>query len=115
MANDGKYKRLYPERAVAPLRDYARILVRQMQDQGEPDDGLTDALELLETQGFPEDEPLLLLRGQDVLAADTVRFYADAVRRAGAFGGAAENVAAIGDLEAHADRMATWIPRRLPD
>jgi len=32
---------------------------------------------------IPEDEPVFLLRGQDVLASDTIYFWADAAEKAG--------------------------------
>jgi len=96
--NDSKYGRLYPERAVASLRNRA---------EGERDRLLkggnlagaslwTDVLDLLESEGFPPDEPLFLLRGQDIAAPDTVRFYYDR-------------------LDALGDAMERWQPRKLPD
>lgn len=110
MANDRKYHRLYPERAVAPLRDLARDLLEAAGDWAQ----MVDALSALE-DGFPPDEPLFLLRGQDQLAADIVRHYADAVQIEDAFGGLEKNATVIEHLHDHADRMERWRPRKLPD
>jgi len=116
--NDNKYGRLYPERAVAPARKALRSARKFCGgDAGNPSiiREIDAALIDLEGLGFPEDEPLFLLRGQDALAGDVVRFYTDSVRRYIAFGGVTENGAVIAHLEAHADRMDLWQPRKLPD
>lgn len=112
--NDNKYVRLYPERAVAPLRTTARRLldlfavndlpVAFVELETELDRSLND----LEDEGFPPDEPLFLLRGQDKLAHDAVRFYADLCA-----GQDAEIDA--DDIVEFADRMMAWEPRKLPD
>ncbi len=110
MSNDSKYERLYPERAVAPLRKLAErwlTWASRMDAKGAAE--LSGVLNDLETLGFPADEPLFLLRGQDVLAADAVRFYAELVMETG-------NEALDADaLIAFADRMRRWTPRKLPD
>ena len=109
--NDSKYRRLYPERAVAPAR---KILQEMVDEFGGPGalPSVTEALAALDELGFPEDEPLLLLRGQDELAAQTVMYYAQTAAQRGAFGG---NRDTIVQLESHAERMRKWRPRRLPD
>lgn len=119
MANDNKYVRLYPERAVAPIRDALKGIIADGPGLGATTSVAVamEALQDLERLGFPPDEPLLLLRGQDTLAPDTVRFYAERVYRAGAFGGkgSPQFNNALVHLEAHADAMERWQPRKLPD
>ena len=60
---------------------------------------------------IPEDEPVFLIRGQDILAPDTLRAYANAARQAGRKD--------IADLTFdHANRMVEWQRARknkLPD
>ena len=106
--NDSKYLRLYPERAVAP----ARKILQEFVDEFPGLSSVIAALAALDELGFPEDEPLLLLRGQDELAAQTVMYYAQTAAQRGAFGG---NRDTIVQLESHAERMRKWRPRRLPD
>ncbi len=103
MSNDEKYGRLYPERAVAKARTaLARLAPQSAKCQ--------EALEDLDRLSFPPDEPLFLLRGQDVLAPDTVRFY---------MGIAADRLAPIAKQHDHlydfALDMEAWTPRKLPD
>ena len=103
---ESKYGEVYPERAVAPLRDIVRQLLK--------DDGTVKIEEVeaafnkLFELGFPPDEPLFLLRGQDELAPDTVRFYADLVE-------ARDADLDIDLLIESANRMQRWEPRKLPD
>ena len=117
--NDSKYGRLYPERAVLSLRNRAEnerdALLRGGNLAGAS--LWTDVLDLLESEGFPEDEPLFLLRGQDVLAPWALRHYAGDIATSEAFGGklSPSQVDAIHHLEEFADRMAAWEPRKLPD
>ena len=79
MANDNKYVRLYPERAVAPLRAATSVLLemltgeRSTADRPEYITLAKLALIDLDELGFPPDEPLFLLRGQDTLAPEIVR------------------------------------------
>lgn len=108
--NDSKYGRLYPERAVAPLRKLVEQELTLCQEGGNYDEATAWAgcLASLDELGFPPDEPLFLLRGQDVLAPEIVRAYADEVKREPC------------DLDAQhildfADRMEAWEPRKLPD
>lgn len=108
--NDSKYGRLYPERAVAPLRDLAFSLINDGRLGMDTHTRLRDAVTDLHRLGFPPDEPLFLLRGQDVLAPDTVRFY---------MGIAADRLAPVAKQHDHlydfALDMEAWEPRKLPD
>ncbi len=117
--NDSKYVRLYPERAVAPAR-------AALESQGHVPGPFAehprfdcqgcDALAALDALGFPPDEPLLLLRGQDVLAPDVVRAYAEQiVLMEGAFGEPDQAASVIEHIREVADRMERWTPRKLPD
>ena len=73
-----------------------------------------DALETLDDLGFPPDEPLFLLRGQDRLAPDMVRQYIRLVEsEEGAFSG--NRQAVINHLYEFLNRMERWEPRKLPD
>lgn len=58
---------------------------------------------------IPADEPVFLLRGQDVCAAETVRAYAGMVERAG---GSAEMVSLC---RSWADQMEQWPKKKTPD
>ena len=123
--NDKKYGRLYPERAVAPARALLKKLAHGDNDvleaiaNGEAEIAvvITEAYKALDDLGFPVDEPLFLLRGQDALAPEIVRAYTDEVKREGAFGGlnTSANFSAIRVMLEHADRMEAWTPRKLPD
>lgn len=107
---EGKYGRLYPERAVASLRNRAEN-ERDALSRGGNLAGAslwTDVLNLLESEGFPPDEPLFLLRGQDDLAPEAVEFYAATVQERGA----PLNVERILGI---ARTMQAWQPRKLPD
>lgn len=109
--NDSKYGRLYPERAVAPMRELSKkwlAWASRMDAKGAAE--LTAVLEDLETLGFPPDEPLFLLRGQDDLAAEVVRFYIG--RAVVRFAFIAKECDHLMDF---ADRMEAWQPRKLPD
>lgn len=57
---------------------------------------------------IPEDEPVFLLRGQDVLASDAVRYYALRACLEGRI-----EVAFLSFQQAK--RMEGWEPRKLPD
>lgn len=119
MANgDDKYGRLYPERAV----EKARAILQEIIDSGvvgwstraapEVTHNVAGALDDLDRLGFPPDEPLFLLRGQDVLAPGTVRFYGyEWGRRLDRLD--AQDVAR--HIDDHADAMERWQPRKLPD
>ncbi len=112
MGNDSKYGRLYPERAVAPLRQLAQEAVETYRAcVGTPTAAALrweEALNDLDRLGFPPDEPLFLLRGQDVLAPETVEFYAATVHERGV-------PLDVGHVLDHAKAMQAWQPRKLPD
>lgn len=117
--NDSKYGRLYPERAVAPLYGLVeglllKIVGSQTAQRVEVEaSDLRAALNAHADGCFPPDEPLFLLRGQDVLAPCTVRHYAEDVR----LSKMKEPMRA--NMRRHildfADQMAAWQPRKLPD
>ncbi len=58
---------------------------------------------------IPPDEPVFLLRAQDILAADAVDFWADALE---SNGGDLDTVEAVRDW---AQRMREWNPKKMPD
>ena len=113
--NDSKYGRLYPERAITLAREVLKLIAERHNEvfAGRA----AQAVENLERLSFPPDEPLFLMRGQDELAPDTVRYYAQRVFEEGAFGGrdSPEHNNASVHLEAHADAMERWQPRKMPD
>jgi hypothetical protein len=114
MSNDSKYGRLYPERAVAPLREAAKALIEMLEGDrsgvgrpsyiAEAKHSLTD----LDRLGFPPDEPLFLLRGQDELAAAAVRFYFELYPLHGL-------PLDREHVKEHVAAMEAWQPRKLPD
>lgn len=106
MANDNKYVRLYPERAVAPARKVLETLASKSAIAA-------SALEQLDSLGFPPDEPLFLLRGQDELASCTVKHYAEDVRLSKI--PEPMRTTMRRHLLEHADAMERWQPRKLPD
>ena len=115
--NDSKYGRLYPERAVKPLRALAFSLIDDGRLSHTTHDDLRAAVIDLDGLGFPAGEPLFLLRGQDVLAPWAVRHYAGDIATSEAFGGklSPSQVDTIHHLEELADQMEGWQPRKLPD
>lgn len=120
--NDSKYGRLYPERAVLPIRRLCENLLASIvgsqtaQQTMVQASALRRALNDLDALGFPPDEPLFLLRGQDELAPDTVRAYIDLIEQSlGAFGGIAKQTKVIEHLYEFAALMEAWEPRKLPD
>lgn len=58
---------------------------------------------------IPDDEPVFVLRAQDILAPIAVRFYAELVQ--GATGDYRKSI----EIHNIASRMANWKPRKLPD
>lgn len=58
---------------------------------------------------IPSDEPVFLLRAQDMLAADAVDFWADALE---SNDGDPDTVEAVRDW---AQRMRAWNPKKMPD
>ncbi len=58
---------------------------------------------------MPTDEPVFVLRAQDLLAADVVRIWADRAAEAGV------NDPKVAEARAWADVMDAWVEKRLPD
>lgn len=58
---------------------------------------------------IPKDEPVFLIRGQDLLAPGVLRHYADEAKRAGVDPRIARSV------RAQAKRMEAWRKHKLPD
>ena len=116
MSNDNKYGRLYPEWAVAPARAALEgVLADLRENEGDPNQSwpeVEEGLRALREDGFPPDEPLFLLRGQDELAGEMVRVYAQMVRDHPQPSVRALDADHIDD---HGDRMDNWTPRKLPD
>lgn len=61
-----------------------------------------------EKKAIPEDEPVFVLRAQDILAADTLGFYAEQLRKAGKEKQGRE-VLAI------AKKFRAWPRKKMPD
>ncbi len=112
--NDNKYGRLYPERAVASLRSMMASALKdeQLTFSAPFRRACEDALTALDRLGFPPDEPLFLLRGQDALAGEFVHAYAQMVRDHPQPSVRALDADRIDEL---ADRMDLWTPRKYPD
>jgi hypothetical protein len=124
---EDKYGQVYPERAVLPMRRLCEALLTSAVSRGGDSQTVVQAkalrgvLDDLEAEGFPEDEPLFLMRGQDVIAPDIVRIYAnERIKREEEQSGGGRTPG-HGDEETHlrlyehADRMAAWQPRKMPD
>ncbi|GIL13651.1 MAG: hypothetical protein BroJett038_23710 [Chloroflexota bacterium] len=58
---------------------------------------------------IPDDEPVFLVRGQDVVGAATVRAWADMAQDAGA----AREIVRI--AREHAEKMAAWPKKKVAD
>ena len=118
---EDKYGQVYPERAVAALRQGVERALASQQIPAALRATLEQGLRQLDSDGFPPDEPLFLLRGQDVIAPDIVRIYAnERIKREEEQSGGGRTPG-HGDEETHlrlyehADRMAAWQPRKMPD
>lgn len=61
------------------------------------------------TRVIPYDEPLFLLRGQDIVAPEAVRAWAKSARRVGA------DPEIIRSAESQATAMEAWRERKIPD
>lgn len=61
------------------------------------------------TRKVPKDEPVFLLRAQDAVAANTVRFWAAAAATAGA------DPAIVEAARKHAALMEAWPTKKIPD
>lgn len=57
---------------------------------------------------IPADEPVFLLRAQDQLACMAVAYYASLCEKA-------QSAAVAAKARAHADRMAAWPVKKIPD
>lgn len=60
-------------------------------------------------ENIPEDEPVLVIRAQDVCGAAAARRYADLLAAVHA------SPAMIDKVRAHADAMEAWPVKKLPD
>lgn len=58
---------------------------------------------------IPDDEPVFLIRGQDIVGAKTVRFWADQAEAHGASPRIVERA------REHAALMESWATRKVPD
>lgn len=58
---------------------------------------------------IPEDEPVFVLRAQDILAPIAVRFYAELVQ------GATDDFRKATEIKSFASLMTGWKKRKLPD
>jgi len=58
---------------------------------------------------IPADEPVFLIRGQDVVAGDAVRAWADLAEKAGA------NPDIVQVARDHAAKMDAWAKKKVPD
>lgn len=110
--NDGKYGRLYPEGAVEKARAILAVTAAELVQAGTPSAAIQEALDDLDRLGFPEDEPLFLLRGQDKEASEFVHAYAQMVRD---HPQPCVRALDADRIDAHADAMERWLPRKWPD
>lgn len=58
---------------------------------------------------IPEEEPVFLIRAQDVTSSVVVRFWAQIAEQVGA------DPEIVRLAREQADRMESWIPRKVPD
>lgn len=58
---------------------------------------------------IPADEPVFLIRGQDIVGGDAVRAWVDLARKAGA----SQDILHIALL--HSDKMDAWRSKKIPD
>ena len=89
----------------------ARRLAREV--LGITDHGRAPSMNPITTNGttrlIPDDEPVFLLRGQDMFGAETVRFWCDRVEKYGA----KANIVSV--AREHAEKMDAWPKKKLPD
>lgn len=89
----------------------ARQLARQV--LGIDDARLQPSLSAINTNGttrlIPKDEPVFLIRGQDVVSGDAVRAWADLAERSGADAGILQIA------REHADKMDAWPKKKVAD
>jgi len=73
------------------------------------DDRIVDVDEII-----PEDEPVFLIRGQDILGGDVVRHYAillETISRQHHI----DNTKKVHSIREHARRMDNWSKHKIPD
>lgn len=87
----------------------ARNLARQVLDEANIHSNQTAIVTNGTIRGIPADEPVFLVRGQDVAGAATVRAWADLAENAGA------KPAIIIAAREHADKMDAWATKKVPD
>lgn len=58
---------------------------------------------------IPDDEPVFLIRGQDIIAADVLNFYADELDDKGG------DVDMVEMVRKHATAMRLWRKHKMPD
>ena len=62
----------------------------------------------VDVEGIPEDEPIFVLRAQDVFAVATLKFYQGLRDSSGDLGGA-------NDLDYTISMFRSWKPKKIPD
>ena len=62
----------------------------------------------VDVEGIPEDEPIFVLRAQDVFAVATIKFYQGLRDSSGDLGGA-------NDLYHTIAMFKSWKPKKIPD
>ena len=62
----------------------------------------------VDVEGIPEDEPIFVLRAQDVFAIATIKFYQELRESSGDLGGA-------NDLDHTISMFKSWKPKKIPD
>ena len=63
---------------------------------------------IVDVEGIPEDEPIFVLRAQDVFAVAMLKFYQSLRDSSGDFGGA-------NDLDHTIGEFRSWRPKKIPD
>ena len=63
---------------------------------------------IVDVEGIPEDEPIFVLRAQDVFAVATIRFYQELRDSSGDIGG-------VHDLDHTVGEFMSWKPKKIPD
>ena len=63
---------------------------------------------IVDVEGIPEDEPIFVLRAQDVFAVAVIRFYQDLRDSSGDYDG-------VQSLESAIVKFMSWRPKKIPD
>jgi hypothetical protein len=87
----------------------ARNLARQVLDEANINGDMTAIVTNGTVRSIPADEPVFLIRGQDVVGAAAVRAWADLAEAAGA------KPDILGIARSHADWMDRWAAKKTPD